>query len=63
MDTTVDVKTIREALGLTQTQLAEKVGVAQGDISNWELGKHRPSRAARTTLERLMAEHRHQAAA
>jgi DNA-binding transcriptional regulator YiaG len=59
----LDIKTLRETLGVTQTQLAEMVGVAQGDISNWETKKHAPSRAARKTLERLLEEHRQSAAA
>jgi len=52
-----DIATIRETLGLTQTALADKIGVAQGDVSNWENRKHKPSRAARATIERLLAEH------
>jgi DNA-binding transcriptional regulator YiaG len=56
MRSVIDVKSIRDTLKLTQAQLAERVGVAQGDISNWETGKHAPSRAARATLERLLAE-------
>lgn len=52
-----DIKTIRETLGVTQTRLAEEIGVAQGDVSNWENGKHKPSRAARAALKRLLDEH------
>lgn len=52
-----DIKTIRETLDCTQTQLAELIGVAQGDVSNWENGKHKPSRAARASLARLLKEH------
>lgn len=63
MEAKPDIKTIRETLGLTQTALAEKIGVAQGDVSNWENGKHRPSRAARATLERLLDEHQREQAA
>lgn len=33
----------RQMLGLSQTQLAEKIGVAQGTISSWELGVTSPS--------------------
>lgn len=53
-----DIKTVRETLDLTQTALAEKIGVAQGDVSNWENGKHKPSRAARASIARLLAEAR-----
>lgn len=57
-----DIKTIRETLGVTQTQLAELIGVAQGDVSNWENGKHRPSRAARASMARLLKERAGEAA-
>lgn len=56
MEQPIDVKAIRATLKLTQAELADEVGVAQGDVSNWETGKHAPSRAARKTLERLVAE-------
>jgi DNA-binding transcriptional regulator YiaG len=62
MDQPIDVKALRATLKLTQTELASQVGVAQGDVSNWENGKHSPSRAARKTLERLLELHRGQAA-
>lgn len=32
----------REALGLNQTQLAERVRVNQATVSDWETGKHKP---------------------
>lgn len=60
MEAIPDIKTVRETLDLTQTALAEKIGVAQGDVSNWENGKHKPSRAARASIARLLAEHRTQ---
>lgn len=62
MDDQIDIKEVRTALGVNQTELAQLVGVAQGDVSNWELGKHKPSRAARATLKRLLDEHRVRAA-
>jgi transcriptional regulator with XRE-family HTH domain len=40
----------RKALGLTQAQLAEKLGVETETLSRFERGKHLPSLA---TLERL----------
>lgn len=33
---------IRKVRGLTQAQLAERLGVAQRDISNYESGKIKP---------------------
>jgi transcriptional regulator with XRE-family HTH domain len=32
------IRTLREAKGLTQAQLAEKVGVTKGAVSAWETG-------------------------
>jgi transcriptional regulator with XRE-family HTH domain len=40
----------RRALGLTQAQLAERIGVDTETVSRFERGKHLPSL---TTLERL----------
>ena len=40
----------RHALGLTQAQLAERIGVETETVSRFERGKHLPSLA---TLERL----------
>jgi len=60
METTPNIKAIRETLGLTQSALANKIGVAQGDVSNWETGRHKPTRAARASIARLLAEHRTQ---
>lgn len=36
------LKAAREAASLTQQELAEKVGVTQRDISNWERCKREP---------------------
>ena len=36
------LKAARQAAGLTQGQLAEKVGVSQRDISRWENGHREP---------------------
>lgn len=37
------IKLAREAAGLNQTELAQKVGVTQQQVSNWESGKHDPN--------------------
>jgi len=44
--------TARKSVGLTQTQLSEKTGIAQCDISRIESGKANPSMK---TLKRLAA--------
>jgi transcriptional regulator with XRE-family HTH domain len=33
-----DLKTVRTKLGFTQTQLAEKLGVARNTVTRWEMG-------------------------
>lgn len=51
----------RKAAGLTQIELAERVGVTQTAISYWETGRRRPgvddalllAEALNTTVERL----------
>ncbi|MBP0438443.1 helix-turn-helix domain-containing protein [Tianweitania sediminis] len=52
MDTLLDVKALRVALGLSQAQLGEAVGVDQSTVSNWENGKS-PRGPARLLLQRL----------
>jgi len=36
------VKELRERLGLTQEQFAQRVGVTYGSVNHWENGKRRP---------------------
>lgn len=36
------VKELRERLGLTQEQFAQKVGVTFGSVNRWENGKRTP---------------------
>ena len=36
------LKQARQAAGLTQAQLAERIGCLQKDISRWEAGIHEP---------------------
>ena len=43
-DTNVSpIKRMREAYGISQSQLAEKIGCAQKDISRWENGSRNPN--------------------
>lgn len=37
------LRELRKAAGLTQTQVAEKVGVTQGTVAEWENGGCYPS--------------------
>ena len=36
------LRTARKAAGLTQQQLAERLGVRQSRVSEWERGDHEP---------------------
>ncbi len=47
------ILTLREALGLTQRELGERVGVDKMTVSRWERGTVRPSAAAVRALDRL----------
>lgn len=38
----MNIRDLRKAAGLTQRELAERVNVTQGAVSNWERGKIRP---------------------
>lgn len=49
------VKALRQHLGLTQTELSEKLGTRQQTVSEWETGMYRP-RGASTTLLSIIAE-------
>jgi DNA-binding transcriptional regulator YiaG len=44
---------LRTALGLTQSQLASRIGVTQMTISRWECGRSRPSGPTTAKLDRL----------
>jgi DNA-binding transcriptional regulator YiaG len=48
--------TLREALGLTQRQFGERVGVDKMTVSRWERGTMCPSAAALAMVERLRRE-------
>ena len=47
------VRTLREALGLTQAALAARVGVDKLRVSRWECGRARPGPDALERLRRL----------
>ena len=50
----VDLKKIRESAGMTQEQLAEKVGVVRQTISNIECGLALPSVNTAQTIARVL---------
>jgi transcriptional regulator with XRE-family HTH domain len=49
-----EIKTGRLAVGLTQEQLAQKVGVAAATIQRWEAGIHSSSPLALKKLKRVL---------
>ena len=49
------IRTLRRHLGLTQRELADRLGTRQQTISEWELGMYKP-RGASSTLLSIIAE-------
>jgi DNA-binding transcriptional regulator YiaG len=47
------IRTLREALGMTQAQLGERVGVDKLTVYRWERGMMKPRPSAVKALERL----------
>lgn len=47
------VTALREAMGLTQAELGEQIGVDKMTVSRWERGTLRPSDGSLAALERL----------
>jgi DNA-binding transcriptional regulator YiaG len=51
-----EVKRIRRRLGLTQTELAEALGVRRGAVARWENGARRVTEPIARLLVRLLEE-------
>jgi len=47
---TVDVKSLRERLGLTQNQFSGMIGVSIKTLQNWEQGRREPEGPAKALL-------------
>jgi transcriptional regulator with XRE-family HTH domain len=52
-DTSKMIRQLRAALGLTQEQLAAKVGVTYSTINRWENSKGKPSPLAMLRIKRI----------
>ena len=48
---TIDVKAIREKMGLSQSSFANRFGLSIFALRNWEQGKRQPDPAARAYLK------------
>ena len=48
-----DIKKLRKKLKMTQTEFADKLGVAKLTVFNWEHGLFKPSQLALRQLHRL----------
>lgn len=46
----IDVKALRDHLGMSQTEFASRFGFARASVCNWEQGKRRPDASARLLL-------------
>lgn len=50
------IKSLRQSMGLTQTQFADELGVRQKTVSEWENGVYQPTRASAKYLMRVAQE-------
>jgi transcriptional regulator with XRE-family HTH domain len=53
--TAKQVFALRKALGLTQQELADKIGSSRVSVARWETGKHPPEGANLKALKDLAA--------
>lgn len=47
------IKTIREKDYITQTELAERIGVSFASVNRWEQGHHEPTMKAKRKLAQI----------
>lgn len=52
------IKSLRNHLGLTQTELSKRLGIRQQTVSEWETGMYRPRGASATLLSMIAEEAR-----
>lgn len=48
------VRTFRRRLGLTQRELARRLGVARATVTRWENGTRRPSKIAEIAIQSIV---------
>lgn len=54
--TDIGIRKLREKLGLTQEQLADRLGVTFNTVNRWENNRTKPSPLALREIERLLKE-------
>ncbi len=52
----VDIKSIREAIGLSQTELADRLGVTQPVVSRFESGSRPINKRTQMAIKLMVAE-------
>lgn len=57
MNWPIIIKTIRNKLFLTQTELAEKIDVSFASVNRWEQGHHEPTMKAKRKLAQICHDH------
>ncbi len=50
------IKTVREKSFVTQTELAERIGVSFASVNRWEQGHHEPTMKAKRKLAEICRE-------
>ena len=53
--TATDIESFRRSLGLSQAELADRLGVSQASVSQWESGKKRPRKTVLKLLDAIRA--------
>lgn len=53
MDWPLIIKTVRNKLFITQTELAEKIDVSFASVNRWEQGHHEPTMKAKRKLAEI----------
>jgi DNA-binding transcriptional regulator YiaG len=56
MDAQIDIKRLREDMGLTQAQFAERLGLDRTSVSRMETGNQKPSGSTKILLRQLAEE-------
>jgi DNA-binding transcriptional regulator YiaG len=54
------IVSLREAMGLTQEQFGQRLGVSKITVSRWECGRMRPSQSMETAIRKLQKQARHE---